>query len=157
MEPSSFSVDHRTLDAGFYQRGLDRIWGFYPVKTYDLRFTAPYRQPVLDAGAIHSIEHLLAYYLRRERVGGRRNPIRHDVLYFGPMGCQTGFYVVVRGFHSPATVKKVLIGILEQILPLKSKDDIPALNETQCGNCYLYSVERSNEALAAYLNVLKQQ
>ena len=89
---ASFSVDHTTLDRGFYLRSTYKALGFYPLRSYDMRFRAPREKSYLTPEAIHTIEHLMAHYLR-EKLPGR-------VVSFAPMGCKTGFYLIVKGWLS---------------------------------------------------------
>ena len=82
----SFKVDHTKLLPGLYLSRRDSK-GDTATSTFDLRFTHPNREPALDGGAMHTIEHLCATYLRNSKAAD-------DVIYFGPMGCRTGFYLV---------------------------------------------------------------
>ena len=87
----SFSVDHTKLDRGMY---ISRIDG--DVITYDIRMKKPNSEPVLENGALHTIEHLFATYVRS-------TPESDKIIYFGPMGCRTGFYFLTRGLpHTEA-------------------------------------------------------
>ena len=86
---ASFSVDHRSLLPGIYVSRADKK-GDTTVTTFDLRVTAPNREPVMDMPAIHTIEHLGATFLRNSKQ-------KDDIVYFGPMGCRTGFYLLVFG------------------------------------------------------------
>ena len=84
---SSFDVDHRTLDAGLYLRSVYTINDQYQVRSWDLRFRAPMAHAPLGSGEVHTIEHLMAYYLRLdEKIGA-------SIVSFCPMGCKTGFYL----------------------------------------------------------------
>lgn len=89
---ASFTVDHERLQPGIYLSRMDTdpATGSI-VTTFDIRMTAPNREPVLDTATIHAIEHLGATYLRNE------SNIRERVVYFGPMGCRTGFYLILFG------------------------------------------------------------
>ena len=87
---ASFTIDHIKLQPGLYVSRQDRI-GAETVTTFDLRITSPNDEPVMNTGEIHAIEHLGATYLRN-------NELWKDlVLYFGPMGCRTGFYLLLAG------------------------------------------------------------
>ena len=91
---ASFSVDHNKLLPGLYVSRRDE-WQGMTATTFDLRVTAPNREPVMNTGCMHTIEHLAATYLRNSALAGR-------MIYFGPMGCRTGFYLVVFGDMTPA-------------------------------------------------------
>ena len=94
---ASFTVDHLSLEPGVYVSRVDRdpVTGG-AVTTFDLRLTAPNREPVMNTAEVHTIEHLGATYLRNDAEWASR------VVYFGPMGCRTGFYLVVFGEVAPA-------------------------------------------------------
>ncbi len=96
---ASFSVDHRLLEPGVYvsRRDADEATGCVTT-TFDLRMTAPNREPVMDTAAVHAIEHLGATFLRNDTEWSGR------VIYFGPMGCRTGFYLVAFGTLESADV-----------------------------------------------------
>ena len=96
---ASFSVDHRVLEPGVYvsRRDADAATGC-TTTTFDLRMTAPNREPVMDTAAVHAIEHLGATFLRNDAEWSTR------VIYFGPMGCRTGFYLVAFGELESADV-----------------------------------------------------
>ena len=96
---ASFSVDHRVLEPGVYvsRRDSDAATGC-TTTTFDLRMTAPNREPVMDTAAVHAIEHLGATFLRNDAEWSGR------VIYFGPMGCRTGFYLVAFGELESADV-----------------------------------------------------
>lgn len=145
---ASFSVDHTTLDRGFYLRSVYKALGFYPLRSYDMRFRAPREKEYLSPEAIHTIEHLMAHYLR-ERLGSK-------VVSFAPMGCKTGFYVVVKGWTSQRKVMEAVLDVCLNQSHLRVKGDIPGLTVEQCGNPDLYSIEESNAALAEYGALLEE-
>ena len=90
---ASFTVNHLTLEPGLYVSRKDRM-GAETVTTFDLRMTAPNREPVMNTAEIHTIEHLGATYLRNDPDWKDRT------VYFGPMGCRTGFYLLLAGLCS---------------------------------------------------------
>ena len=146
---SSFDVDHRTLDAGLYLRSVYAINDTYQVRSWDLRFRAPMAHAPLGSGEVHTIEHLMAYYLRLdEQIGSA-------IVSFCPMGCQTGFYLSTMNSVTAADIAAALTRVYEKVFPIASTEDIVGLNEIQCGNPYLYSVEGTNEAMSNYIKVLK--
>jgi S-ribosylhomocysteine lyase len=107
------------------------------------------RKP-LEAGVVHTIEHLMAYYLRLdEQIGAA-------IVSFCPMGCQTGFYLSTMNTVTAEDIAAALKRVYEKVFPLTSTEDIVGLNEIQCGNPYLYSVEGTNEAMKSYINILNQ-
>ena len=92
---TSFTIDHLNLLPGLYVSRKDRV-GQEIVTTFDLRLTRPNFEPVMNTAEVHTMEHLAATYLRNEPQW------KEKVLYFGPMGCRTGFYLLLSGFSSRA-------------------------------------------------------
>ena len=132
---ASFTVDHLRLESGLYLSRRDERDGAV-VSTFDLRFTAPNREPVMDMPALHTIEHLGATFLR--------NSSRADeIVYFGPMGCRTGFYLILFGDRSPEDALP-LIGEMCSFI-LSYEGEIPGARPEECGN-YL----EQNLAMAKY-------
>lgn len=115
----SFKVNHLALLPGLYVSRRDRV-GEEDLTTFDLRFTAPNREPVMDVPAIHTIEHLGATYLRN-------SDVKTDIVYFGPMGCRTGFYLIVKGALVSEDIYKTVVDMCEFII-------IPGAKPEECGN-----------------------
>lgn len=132
---ASFTVDHLRLESGLYLSRRDERDGAV-VSTFDLRFTAPNREPVMDMPALHTIEHLGATFLR--------NSSRADeIVYFGPMGCRTGFYLILFGDRSPEDALPLVREMCSFILSYEG--EIPGARPEECGN-YL----EQNLAMAKY-------
>lgn len=147
---SSFDIDHRTLKEGLYLRSVYEIDDRLAVRSWDLRFCEPMAHKPLCAGAVHTIEHLMAYYLRLdEKIGA-------SIVSFCPMGCQTGFYLSTMNNVEADDVKAALIRVYEKVFPIKSTDDIVGLNEIQCGNPSLYAIDETNEAMRKYIEILRK-
>ncbi len=124
---ASFSVDHRLLEPGVYLSRSDEDGATGCVTTtFDLRMTAPNREPVMDTAAIHAIEHLGATFLRNDAEWSDR------VIYFGPMGCRTGFYLVAFGALEPADVADVVTRMFEFCRDFEG--EIPGARPEECGN-----------------------
>lgn len=137
---ASFEVDHRLISPGIY---ISRVDG--DVTTYDLRTRKPNCGDYMDNCTMHSVEHLFATFVRNSEIGS-------DVLYFGPMGCQTGFYLLVRNAgHN--TIRRVVIKILEQIINYDGK--MFGESEIECGNYKNLSVEKAKVECKRYLDALK--
>ena len=145
---SSFDVDHLTLKEGLYLRSVYTINDELAVHSWDMRFCAPMAHAPLDSGVVHTIEHLMAYYLRLDPVVGA------SIVSFCPMGCKTGFYLSTMNDVDAEQIREALAGVYKQAFPLKSKEDIVGLNEVQCGNPGLFAVESTNEAMAKYMRCL---
>ncbi len=131
----SFTVNHLELQAGLYVSRKD-VCNDVVVTTFDLRFVAPNKEPVLDNPALHTIEHLGATFLRNSK---RQN----EIVYFGPMGCRTGFYLVMFGNLQSADVLDLVQEMCNFILNYEG--DIPGATPRECGN---YSEQ--NLAMAKY-------
>ena len=129
----SFKVNHLMLDAGLYVSRRDQN-GSCIVTTFDMRVTAPNREPVMDMPAIHTIEHLGATFLR--------NSARADeVIYFGPMGCRTGFYIVMFGRLQSEDIYNLVVEMCDFIINFGG--EIPGAKPEECGN---YSEQNLNMA-----------
>ena len=122
---ASFQIDHLRLLPGLYVSRVDRVGGG-AVTTFDLRMTAPNAEPVMGTAEVHAIEHLGATYLRNEPEWKDR------VLYFGPMGCRTGFYLLLAGELSPLDVFALVRGMLDFIIAFEG--NIPGASARDCGN-----------------------
>ena len=129
----SFQVDHRNLLPGLYVSRKDTKDGL-TITTFDLRFTHPNREPALDGGAMHTIEHLCATYLRN-------SDRKEDIVYFGPMGCRTGFYLVMFGKLTSEDVYPLVMEMLDFIIGFEG--EIPGAKPEECGN---YSEQNLNMA-----------
>ncbi len=143
---ASFSVDHTKLFAGLYLSRVD-CKGGQAVSTFDIRFTAPNREPVLDMPALHTIEHMGATYLRN-------CPQKDDIVYFGPMGCRTGFYLVMFGALKPADVLPLVEDMCEFILAYDG--EIPGAKPEECGNYSEQNLPMAKYYVAKYLKQLKE-
>ena len=147
---SSFDVDHITLKEGLYLRSVYTINDELAVHSWDMRFCAPMDHSSLSSGVVHTIEHLMAYYLRLDPVIGK------SIVSFCPMGCKTGFYLSTTNSVNAADIAAALTRVYNKVFPIASTDDIVGLNEIQCGNPYLYAIEETNEAMKSYIKTLSQ-
>lgn len=143
---ASFSVDHTKLFAGLYLSRVDTKDG-QSVSTFDIRFTAPNREPVLDMPALHTIEHIGATYLRN-------CPKKRDVVYFGPMGCRTGFYLVMFGDLKSEDVFDLVVDMCEFIISFEG--DIPGAKPEECGNYSEQNLPMAKYYTAKYLKQLTE-
>lgn len=121
---ASFQVNHLDLLPGLYLSRQDRKDGC-TVTTFDLRVTAPNREPVMDTPAIHTIEHLGATFLRN-------SSRKEEIIYFGPMGCRTGFYLVVFGDRTAEDVYPLVLEMCDFVLGFEG--EIPGARPEECGN-----------------------
>lgn len=137
----SFSVDHRRLDVGVY---ISRIDG--DIVTYDMRFCKPNTGVVLDNASIHTTEHMLATFARNSKFA-------KDVIYFGPMGCQTGFYLLVRDSVSSGEVLSLIKDILRKTLGYDG--EVFGAREEECGNYRNLELAAAKRICREYLDRIK--
>ena len=143
---ASFQVNHLTLLPGLYISRVDTMDGF-TFTTYDLRVTRPNFEPVMDTSICHAIEHLGATYFR--------NYHKEDTMYFGPMGCRTGFYLIFRGNRSVDEVKPLIIKMLEFIIQFEGA--IPGASPIECGNYLDLNLDMAKYYGKRYLATLKNE
>ncbi|MGO4928686.1 S-ribosylhomocysteine lyase [Fundicoccus sp. Sow4_F4] len=122
---ASFTVDHLNLKPGLYLSLEDQVGG-QVIKSYDLRFTAPNVEPVLNTAEIHTIEHLAATFLRNHA------EFKDEVIYFGPMGCRTGFYLILTNQVNPADTLRLLKETF--VFCATYEGEIPGAAARDCGN-----------------------
>ena len=124
---ASFTIDHLRLIPGIYvsRKDADPVKGGV-VTTFDLRMTAPNREPVINTAPLHAIEHLGATFLRNDEEWKDR------VLYFGPMGCRTGFYLLLFGDLEPADIADLVHRMFEFMAAFEG--EIPGARPEECGN-----------------------
>lgn len=122
---TSFTIDHNLLQPGLYVSRKDRV-GAETVTTFDLRLTSPNEEPVMNTAEIHTMEHLAATYLRNDPAWKER------VLYFGPMGCRTGFYLLLAGDLESRDVLGLVLGCFRFIRDFEG--EVPGACAKDCGN-----------------------
>ena len=137
----SFEVDHTKLAPGFY---ISRIDG--DVITYDMRFCRPNTGDVLDNETMHTTEHMLPTFMRNSE-------IKDSVVYFGPMGCQTGFYLLVRDNVEPEEVVKILKGALRDTMAYNG--EVFGASAVECGNYKTLNLKKAQDACERYIKILK--
>ena len=122
---ASFTIDHLRLQTGLYVSRVDCA-GQEKITTFDIRMTRPNTEPVMDTAAVHAIEHLGATYLRNDPQWKER------VLYFGPMGCRTGFYLLLAGLYESRDILPLMDGMFRFIAGYEG--EIPGASAKDCGN-----------------------
>lgn len=143
---ASFTVDHIKLLPGLYVSRKDKV-GAETVTTFDLRLTKPNEEPVLNTAEVHTIEHLGATYLRNEPTW------KDKVLYFGPMGCRTGFYLLLAGDCSSRDVLPLVTECFRFIRDYR--DAVPGASPKDCGNYLDMNLPMANYWGAKYVGVLE--
>lgn len=122
---ASFTIDHIKLQPGIYVSRKDHV-GAETITTFDLRMTSPNEEPVMNTAEVHTIEHLAATFLRN-------HPIYKDkTIYFGPMGCRTGFYLLLAGDYESADIVNLMIEMYEFIRDFTG--EVPGASPKDCGN-----------------------
>lgn len=122
---TSFTIDHIRLQPGLYVSRKDKV-GNETVTTFDLRVTSPNEEPVLNTAEVHTIEHLAATYLRNNAEW------KDKILYFGPMGCRTGFYLLLAGDYSSKDVLPLVSDCFRFVRDFSG--EVPGASAKDCGN-----------------------
>lgn len=143
----SFKVNHLKLLPGLYVSRKDKV-GVETITTFDLRFTAPNIEPVMDVPAVHTIEHLGATFLRN-------STSKDDIVYFGPMGCRTGFYFIMAGDRTSESVVSLVEEMIHFIIEFEG--DIPGATPEQCGNYQDQNLSMAKYYAKKYLDALSQR
>ena len=144
---ASFCIDHARLRPGLYRSRADRKDGC-AVTTFDLRLTAPNREAPVEMPALHTLEHLGATFLRSSRA-------KEDVVYFGPMGCRTGLYLVLFGDLQPADILSLVEEMCSFILGYEG--EIPGARPEECGNWREHDLPRAKFYAERYLRALREE
>jgi S-ribosylhomocysteine lyase len=140
---ASFTIDHLRLKPGVYVSRKDKV-GENTVTTFDLRLTKPNCEPVLNTAEVHTIEHLAATYLRNHK------GFSSKTIYFGPMGCRTGFYLLLSGDYESKDIVDLLIGLFKFISEYEG--DVPGASAKDCGNYLDMNLPMARYVAKKYLN-----
>lgn len=143
----SFTVDHNKLLKGVYVSRQDRV-GSEIVTTFDIRMKRPNMEPVIDVPALHTLEHLGATFLRNH------DEWKDRVIYFGPMGCRTGNYLILQGDLKPMDIKDLLIELYEFMADYS--DEIPGATAKDCGNYQSMDLNMANLEAKTFLKTLNE-
>lgn len=139
---ASFTIDHMKLKPGIYVSRKDHV-GQEVITTFDLRMTSPNEEPVMNTAEIHTIEHLGATFLRNHPV------FKDRTIYFGPMGCRTGFYLLLAGDLSSSDIADL---IREMFLFIRDfKGEVPGASAKDCGNYLDMNLGMANFLADKYL------
>ena len=122
---TSFTIDHLRLVPGVYVSRVDYVEG-QPITTFDLRMTSPNDEPVMNTAEVHTIEHLAATFLRNHK------DYADKTIYFGPMGCRTGFYLLLSGSYESRDIVPLMIEMFTFIAEFD--DEVPGASPKDCGN-----------------------
>ncbi len=139
---ASFSVDHDLITEGIY---ISRIDG--DIVTYDLRTRKPNSDDYIDDCTMHSVEHMLATYLRNSEV-------KDNIIYFGPMGCRTGFYLLVRDLEPSRVLKELKIALEKTVA---HDGEIFGATRKECGNYKCLDLDSAKIECKRYLEILNNR
>ena len=140
---TSFTIDHIKLQPGIYGSRKDPV-GDSVVTTFDLRMTSPNEEPVMNTAEVHTIEHLAATYLRNDP------EYKDKTIYFGPMGCRTGFYLLLAGDYESKDIVGLITALFEFIRDFK--DEVPGASPKDCGNYLDMNLGMANYLAKKYLD-----
>ena len=140
---TSFTIDHIKLVPGVYVSRKDSV-GDQIITTFDLRMTKPNGEPVMNTAEMHTIEHLAATFLRNHSEFGNKT------IYFGPMGCRTGFYLLLSGDYESKDIVPLMIELFQFIASFEG--DVPGASAKDCGNYLDMNLPMARFLAKKYLN-----
>lgn len=141
----SFSVDHTRIVPGIFTSRVDYL-GDYSVTTYDIRLKRPNKEPVIDVAAMHSLEHIIATYLRND------HDWKDEVIYWGPMGCLTGFYLILKGNRIPQELYNLILRAFESVENVQA---VPGTAPENCGYYRMHNLEMAKWYANEFTSYLK--
>ena len=142
----SFSVDHTRIVPGIFTSRVD-VLGEYRVTTYDIRVRKPNVEPAIDVAAMHSLEHIIATYLRNDP------DWKDEVIYWGPMGCLTGFYLILKGERAPREIYSLMLDAFKSVA---DNDEVPGAAAVNCGNYLMHNLEIAKWYAAQFASYLEE-
>ena len=143
---TSFTIDHNRLQPGLYVSRKDHM-GMEMVTTFDLRLTSPNEEPVMNTAEMHTMEHLAATFLRNHPTW------KEKIIYFGPMGCRTGFYLLVAGDHTSREILPLVTECFQFIRDFTG--EVPGASAKDCGNYLDMNLPMANYWGNRYTKILE--
>lgn len=140
----SFSVDHTLIVPGIFTSRVDTVENS-KITTYDVRLTRPNKEPAVDVAAMHSLEHLVATYLRNDPEW------KDEVIYWGPMGCLTGFYLILKGDRPPREICDLLLRAFRSVEEAQS---VPGTSPENCGHYLMHNLGMAKWYAARFADYL---
>ena len=140
---TSFTIDHIKLIPGVYVSRKDKV-GSETITTFDIRMTSPNDEPVMNTAEMHTIEHLAATFLRNHKEFGPK------IIYFGPMGCRTGFYLLLAGDYDSENIVDLLKEMFVFIADFEG--EVPGASAKDCGNYLDMNLPMAKYLARKYLN-----
>ena len=145
---ASFAVDHTNLHPGIYISLRDVVAG-EAVTTYDIRITSPNQEPALAPAAIHTIEHIVATYLRNDPTW------KDTIIYWGPMGCLTGTYLIMKGEYEPEVIRQLMLKAFEFVVNFD--EEVPGSTPATCGNYLMHDLPMAKWEAKRYIQRLTDE
>ena len=141
----SFSVDHTKIIPGIFLSRQDAVGGDV-VTTYDIRMKKPNTEPAIDVAAMHSLEHIIATYMRNDP------DWKDEVIYWGPMGCLTGFYLILKGNRAPREIYELILASFKAV---DDAQEVPGAAPVNCGNYLMHNLDMAKWYAAGFADYLE--
>ena len=142
----SFSVDHNLIIPGIFVSREDKVGG-ETVTTYDIRLKRPNKEPVIDVAAMHSLEHIIATFLRNDA------DWKDDIIYWGPMGCLTGFYLILKGAYAPRDIYDLILRAFKSV---EESKEVPGTAPMNCGHYLMHDLGMAKWYAAEFADYLEK-
>ena len=142
----SFSIDHNAIVPGIFLSRADDV-GNAKVTTYDIRLKRPNKEPHIDVAAMHSLEHIVATTLRNDPVW------KDEIVYWGPMGCLTGFYLIMKGDRAPKDLYDLILNAFKSVADTTV---VPGATEECCGNYLMHNLSMAKWYADEFVRYLTQ-
>ncbi|MCR4661504.1 MAG: S-ribosylhomocysteine lyase [Clostridia bacterium] len=143
----SFSVDHTRIIPGIFLSRIDNLGENYLVTTYDIRLKRPNIEPVIDIAAMHSLEHIIATFLRNDPEW------KDEVIYWGPMGCLTGFYLILKGNRDPKDLYNIILNAFKSV---EDNIEVPGAAPVNCGYYRMHNLEMAKWYAREFVTYLEK-
>lgn len=141
----SFSVDHTAIVPGIFISRKDKV-GTGMVTTYDIRLKRPNREPVIDVAAMHSLEHIIATTMRNDP------DWKDEVVYWGPMGCLTGFYLILKNNYAPQDIYELVLNAFRAV---NDAETVPGAAPVNCGHYLMHNLAMAKWYAAEFVTYLE--
>ena len=143
----SFAVDHTKIVPGIFESRVDEVNGAY-VTTFDIRVKRPNVEKAVSDAAMHTMEHVIATYLRNDAEW------KDKLVYWGPMGCLTGFYMIVKGRPASSELYDIILAAFRYMRDYEG--EVPGATPQNCGNYLLHDLKAAKEEAAKYVDYLEK-
>lgn len=140
----SFSVDHTAIIPGIFVSREDKV-GSGEITTYDIRLKKPNKEPAIDVAAMHTLEHIIATFLRNDP------DWKDEVIYWGPMGCLTGFYLILKGSRPPQEIYELLLSAFRSV---DKAETVPGATAENCGHYLMHNLGMAKWYAAEFADYL---